>query len=137
MAAKSDNNATIAAARSLYWWMLRRRVEIFEYERTKLHTKLFVVDDTVHIGSANFDMRSLFLNLEMMLRIKDSGFADAMRRFVDGEVANSVCITREAHRAQRTWFNRLKWGIAYFLVAVADYGISHRLNFAGEPPPPD
>ncbi|MGS1015860.1 phospholipase D-like domain-containing protein [Allosphingosinicella humi] len=134
-AAKSDNNATIGAARHTYWQLLKRGVEIYEYQPTKLHTKLFVLDDVVHIGSANFDMRSLFLNLEMMLRIDDAGFARSMRRFVDGEVANSVRITRESHRAQRTWFNRLKWGIAYFLVAVADYRISHRLNFAGEPPP--
>jgi DNA-binding response OmpR family regulator len=34
-------------------------------------------------------MRSLFLNLEMMLRIEDAGFAKAMRRFVDGETAVS------------------------------------------------
>ena len=44
-----------------------------------------------------------------------------MRRFVDDEIANSVRITPEAHRAQRSWFNRLKWGLAYFFVAVADY----------------
>ena len=134
-AAKSDNNATIGAARHTYWQLLKRGVEIYEYQPTKLHTKLFVLDDVVHIGSANFDMRSLFLNLEMMLRIDDAEFAQSMRRFVDGEVANSVRITPEGHRAQRTWFNRLKWGIAYFLVAVADYRISHRLNFAGEPMP--
>jgi cardiolipin synthase len=128
-AAKSDNMATIAAARSLYWWMLKRRVKIFEYERTKLHTKLFVVDDTVHIGSANFDMRSLFLNLEMMLRVDDKPFADAMRAFVDGEVAASQEITIESHRKQRTLLNRLKWALGYFLVAVADYRVSRGLNF--------
>src|SRR3546814_1520412 len=32
----------------------------------KLHMKLIVVDDAVYVGSANFDMRSLFLNLEIM-----------------------------------------------------------------------
>jgi cardiolipin synthase len=93
---------------------------------------LFVLDEVVHIGSANFDMRSLFLNLEMMLRVEDPGFADAMHLYVDGEVANSVEITLEAHRAQRTLFNRLRWGLAYFLMAVADYRIAHRLNFYGE-----
>ena len=82
-AAKSDNNATIGAARYTYWSLLRRGVEIFEYQPTKLHTKLFVIDDVVHIGSANFDMRSLYLNLEMMLRVEDPGFAAAMRRFVE------------------------------------------------------
>jgi cardiolipin synthase len=134
-ASKSDNGATINAARHSYWLLLKRGVEIYEYQPTKLHTKLFVLDDVVHIGSANFDMRSLFLNLEMMLRVDDPDFARAMHRFVDGEIADSVRITRDAHRAKRTWFNRMKWGIAYFLVAIADYGISHRLNFAGEARP--
>ncbi|HEX8622086.1 MAG TPA: phosphatidylserine/phosphatidylglycerophosphate/cardiolipin synthase family protein [Allosphingosinicella sp.] len=128
-ASKSDNNATIAAARSTYWWLLRRGVEIFEYRPTKLHTKLFVVGDVVHIGSANFDMRSLFLNLEMMLRIDDPGFAAAMRRFVDGEVAYCEPVTLESHRRNRTWLNRLRWAIGYFIVAVADYRIAKRLNF--------
>nr|WP_295373570.1 phosphatidylserine/phosphatidylglycerophosphate/cardiolipin synthase family protein [uncultured Sphingosinicella sp.] len=128
-AAKSDNTSTIAAARSTYWWLLKRRVEIYEYQPTKLHSKLFVVDDVVHIGSANFDMRSLFLNLEMMLRVDDKAFADAMRRFVDGEVANSEPITREKHNAQRSLLNRLHWGFGYFILAVADYRISRTLNF--------
>jgi cardiolipin synthase A/B len=128
-AAKSDNMATIAAARSTYWWLLKRGVEVFEYQPTKLHTKLFVVDDVVHIGSANFDMRSLFLNLEMMLRVEDKAFAAAMRRFVDGEVADSEPITREKHKAQRSFFNRLRWWLGYFIVAVADYRISRVLNF--------
>ncbi|WP_129792003.1 phosphatidylserine/phosphatidylglycerophosphate/cardiolipin synthase family protein [Sphingosinicella sp. CPCC 101087] len=132
-AAKSDNGATVSAARHTYWLLLKRGVRIFEYQPTKMHTKLFVLDDVVHIGSANFDMRSLYLNLEMMLRIEDPGFAGAMRRFVDGEVAQSVEITLDTHSRQRTLFNRLRWGFAYFLLAIADYRISHRLNFRNEP----
>ncbi len=131
-AAKSDNNATILAARSTYLWLLKRGVEIYEYQPTKLHTKLFVVDRVVHIGSANFDMRSLFLNLEMMLRVDDAGFSTAMHRFVDAEIGQSRQITPELHRAQRSWLNRLRWGLAYFLVAVADYRISRRLNFGAD-----
>ena len=128
-AAKSDNTATISAARNTYWWLLKRGVRIFEYQPTKLHTKLFVVDDVVHIGSANFDMRSLFLNLEMMLRVDDADFAAAMRRFVDGEIEGSREVTQESHRRQRSWLNRARWAVSYFLVAVADYRISRRLNF--------
>jgi cardiolipin synthase len=128
-ASKSDNTATIAAARSTYWWLLRRGISLFEYLPTKLHTKLFVVDDVVHIGSANFDMRSLFLNLEMMLRVDDAGFAAAMRRFVDGEVADSQAVTLASHGRNRTLINRLRWAIGYFIVAVADYRIAKRLNF--------
>ncbi len=131
-AAKSDNRATIGAARNTYWYLLKRRVEIFEYQPTKLHTKLFVVDNVVHIGSANFDMRSLFLNLEMMLRVEDEAFAAAMREFVDGEVAESKQITIAEHRKARTPFARIRWWLAYFLVAIADYRISRRLNFGFE-----
>jgi cardiolipin synthase A/B len=130
--AKTDHQSTVGAARHTYWALLRRGAHIFEYVATKLHTKLFVLDDVTYVGSANFDMRSLFLNLEMMLRIDDKGFAEAMRRYVDGEIAQSKEITIAAHRKQRTLLNRIKWGIAYFLVAIADYRIAHRLNFAGE-----
>ena len=128
-AARSDNTATINAARNTYWWLLKRKVKIFEYQPAKLHTKLFVVDDVVHIGSANFDMRSLFLNLEMMLRVEDATFAAAMRRYVDGEIAQSQAITLQSHGKDRTLVNRLRWAFSYFLVAVADYRISRRLNF--------
>lgn len=128
-AAKSDNRATIGAARFSYWRLLKRGVEIYEYQPTKLHTKLIVIDDVVHIGSANFDMRSLYLNLEMMLRVDDPGFAAMMRGFVEGEIADSRPITAKAHRARMTWWNRLTWGIGYFVVATADYNLSRRLNF--------
>jgi len=129
---KTDHQSTVGAARHTYWALLRRGARIFEYVATKLHTKLFVLDDVAYVGSANFDMRSLFLNLELMLRVDDKAFAEAMRAYVEGEIANSTEITLEAHRKQRTLLNRIKWGIAYFLVAIADYRIAHRLNFAGE-----
>ncbi len=128
-AARSDNSATIMAARHNYWRLLKRGVEIYEYQPTKLHTKLFVVDDVVHIGSANFDMRSLYLNLEMMLRVEDATFAAQMRTLVDREVADSQPITRAGYVAWRTPFNRIKWGIAHFLVAILDYNVTRRLNF--------
>jgi cardiolipin synthase len=132
--ARTDHQSTVGAARHTYWVLLKRGARIFEYQATKLHTKLFVLDDVVYIGSANFDMRSLFLNLEMMLRVEDPLFAKVMRQYVDGEIANSHEITVQEHRKQRTWLNRLRWGLAYFVVAIADYRIAHRLNFGGERP---
>lgn len=128
-AAKSDNSATIGAARHCYRRLLKAGVRIFEYQPTKLHTKLFVIDDAVHSGSANFDMRSLYINLEIMLRIADAPFAGYMRAYVDGELERSEEITRESHRARSNWLNRLRWSIEYFLVAVLDYNVTRRLNF--------
>jgi cardiolipin synthase len=129
MAAKSDNGATIGAARHTYLRLLRSPVEIYEYQPTKLHSKLIVIDDIVHIGSANLDMRSLYLNLEVMLRIEDAALARMMRRFIDGEAAASTKVSRTAHRRRLTWYNRLIWGLCYFVVATTDYNVSRRLNF--------
>lgn len=128
-AAKSDNGATIGAARHTYSRLLRSCVEVYEYQPTKLHTKLIVIDDVVHIGSANFDMRSLYLNLEVMLRIEDASLAAMLRRYVDAEAADSVRVTLADHKRRCTWFNRLKWAICYFVVATTDYSVTRRLNF--------
>ena len=128
-ASKSDNNATIAAARFTYRGLLKKGVRIFEYRPRKLHTKLYLVDDVVHIGSANFDMRSLFINLEMMLRIDHAGFAAIVRRYVDGEIDRSVEVTPESYRAATSIFQRLRQFIAYVMIAFVDPGLSRGLNF--------
>ncbi len=127
-AAKSDNHTTIAAARHSYSRLLRRNVDIYEYESAKLHTKLAIVGDTVHLGSSNFDYRSLYLNLEVMLRIQDAGFADAMRDYFERELEQSKWITPAVHKRRANPWRRFKWAIAHFLVTVLDYTVSRRLN---------
>jgi len=127
-AAKSDNEATISAARHTYKRLLRQGVEIFEYAPAKLHSKLVVLDDIVHIGSSNFDIRSLYLNLEMMLRVDDPAFAAMMRAYFEQECANSTPITRAVHKQRSTLFNRLRWAASFFLVSSADYSVTRRLN---------
>jgi len=125
---KTDHEVAIAAARHTYHRLLRRGVQVFEYQRLKLHTKLFVMDDVVHIGSANFDVRSLFLNLEIMLRVEDQEFADHMRRYVAGEIADSRKI-RPAIHERAGWLTRLRWALAYYLMAVVDASVTRRLSF--------
>jgi len=131
-AAKSDNTATIAAARHSYSRLIRRHVEMYEYQPAKLHTKLAIIDDIVHIGSSNFDYRSLYLNLEVMLRIEDAGFAAAMRRYFDGELAQCKWITPALHKRRSSPWRRIKWAIAHFLVNIMDYRVTRRLNFGAE-----
>lgn len=131
-AARSDNNATIAAARHSYSRLLRRHVEMYEYQPARLHTKLVVIDDIVHIGSSNFDYRSFYLNLEVMLRIHDPGFAAAMRAYFERELAKCKQITPSLHRQRANPWRRLKWAISHFLVNVMDYTVTRRLNFRAE-----
>jgi cardiolipin synthase len=126
-ASKSDNTATINAARSTYARLLRRGVKLFEYQPTKLHSKLLVMDNVVHIGSSNFDTRSLYLNMEMMLRVEDSKFAAAMRRYFEAELGDCTEITPAEYKARATWWQRLRWKIAWFMVTSLDYTVTRRL----------
>lgn len=127
-AAKSDNHATIAAARYTYKNLLRRGVEIFEYQPTKLHSKLIVMDEIVHIGSSNLDIRSLYLNLELMLRVDDPAFAALLRAYFQNELASSEPITAQLHSKRSSWWIRIVQAISFFLVTTADYTITRRLN---------
>jgi cardiolipin synthase len=127
-AGKSDNGATIGATRSLYDYLLKRRAEIYEFEACKLHTKLIVIDDKSYFGSANFDMRSLFLNLEVMLRIEDKALAERLSDYIARHVPASEHITPSLHKKRGTLLNRIRWNLSWFLVAVVDYTVSRRLN---------
>lgn len=132
LASKNDHGAAIWASRFTYAGLLRKRVQIYEYQPTKLHTKLFLIGDVVYIGSANYDIRSLFLNLEMMLRIEDHGFAAHVRRYVDGEVAQSEMITPALYKARTGPWTRVKQAAAFFVMTVLDYNVTKRLNFGPE-----
>jgi cardiolipin synthase len=129
----SDNIATISAARHLYGRLLRGGVELFEYQCGKLHMKLVVIDDVVYVGSANFDKRSLFLNVELMLRIQDAPFAEAVRTIITRRESEANPIGMKAWRSMAHPIARLRWLFSYLLVAVVDYTVTRRLNFRREP----
>jgi cardiolipin synthase len=126
---RSDNTATIGAQRHLYRRLLDAGVSIFEYRPQKLHMKLIVIDDIVYVGSANFDMRSLFINLELMLRIEDPPFAEEARALVDRMAQDSHAIDEVAYRKMSGPIRSVLWWLQYLLVGVLDYTVTRRLNF--------
>lgn len=126
--AKSDNGATIGAARAYYTRLLQAGARIWEFEPCKLHTKLIVLDDAVYLGSANFDARSLFINLEIVLFIQDAALAKRLSRFMDSQLLASLEITPELHAQRATWWNRMRWRLSRFLVAAVDYTVTRGLN---------
>ena len=124
-----DHQRAVDAARFTYAGLLRKGVRVFEYQATKMHTKLFVIDDVVFIGSANFDVRSTFLNMEIMLRVEDAAFAAHCRAYVEGEIANSEEITPAVYRARTTPWRRVKQAMAYAVIAVVDLEVTRTLNW--------
>lgn len=137
MAARSDNAATIGASRLLYGYLLRKTADVWEYQPCKLHMKLIIIDDIVYIGSANFDVRSLFVNVEVMLRVADADFAEKMRRFLSKLQPDCEIITPTSHKARAGWLTRIRWTLAWFVVGVVDYTVSRKLNFGLSDPDPE
>ncbi len=128
MAGKSDNGATIAAARATYGALLRSRAKVYEFQPCKLHMKLIVIDDATYFGSANFDHRSLRINMELMVRVESAELADQVRAMVDTMVAASEEITPALHNRRRGLLGGLQWLLGWMLVSVIDYTVARRLN---------
>lgn len=126
--ARSDHPVPRYASRALFRNLLQAGARIWEFQPCRLHTKLIVLDDTIYLGSANFDLRSLYLNLEIVLRIEDAALAARMREFVAWHLPASLEVTPALHAARSTWFNRLYWRACWFLVSMVDYTVSRRLN---------
>ncbi len=126
--AKTDHTATLHAARAYYTRLLRAGVRIWEFESCRLHTKLIVLDDAVYLGSANFDARSLYINLEIVLYVEDPALAQRLRDYVDGLLGAAREITPEIQARRATLWNRIRWRLALMLVVAIDYTVNRRFN---------
>ena len=100
---------------------------------TKLHTKLVVLDDVVHIGSSNLDIRSLYLNMELMLRVDDGEFAADDAQLFRGRAGAVRADHAGSAEAARDLAQPDPLGdVSFFLVTSFDYGVTRRLNFGLE-----
>ncbi len=124
--AKSDVPMALHASRRFYRTLLAAGVEIFEYQPQILHAKLIVIDDVAYVGSANLDTRSLHINYELSLRLKNPQVAEGGRQLFAESLAHSQRIGLAEWRASQTFWSRLKQRWAYFLLARMDLYVARR-----------
>ena len=104
---KVDSFLTRYASRSYYDDLLDAGVEIQLYRGGLLHTKSISVDGTMSMfGTANLDMRSLWLNYEVALFIYHREFADALHTLQKTYIGQSVRLD-SADWAMRPFGQRL------------------------------
>src|SRR5688572_16130055 len=103
--AKSDVPLSQLASRRLYRMLMRAGVEIYEYQPQILHSKLIVIDDQVFVGSANLDTRSLWINYELVLSLKDAALANQARTIFEEDLAHSCRIQLSTWRKARTFWD--------------------------------
>jgi cardiolipin synthase len=120
LAGKSDVRLSQLASRKLYRPLLKRGVEIYEYQPQVLHAKLFLVDEQVYVGSSNLDARSLNINYELLVRISEQRVVGEAHEIFREVLAHSRRVELKAWRRSRTFWTKLMEEWAYFLLARVD-----------------
>lgn len=127
------------ASRYLYRWLLRNRIQLFEWTPTVLHGKIAVVDDHWStVGSYNINYLSAYESIELNFEVWDkkttSGVAETIQEIIENECDP---INAETFRQTRTIANQLKEWFAYrffrFMIRVMlifggrtrKYGVNH------------
>jgi cardiolipin synthase len=120
LAGKTDVPLAQLAARTLYGALLKAGVRIWEYQPQVLHAKLAIVDQTVFVGTANLDARSLGINYELMVHLADTRLAAEAAAAFAADVRQSHEISLAQWRSTRTWLTRLRGAWARFLLTKVD-----------------
>jgi cardiolipin synthase len=77
--AVNDSTLVTFASRAFFDELLAAGAQLLQFEGGLLHTKSVTIDDSFALfGTVNLDMRSLYLNFELMLAVYDSGFNTAL-----------------------------------------------------------
>lgn len=94
--------------RHLMGKLIKKGIEIYQYQPRMLHSKTMVVDKKWStLGSANFDNRSFALNDEMNLAVFDEDFANLLTDEMEKDIQQSKIITYEKWK-NRSWMERRK-----------------------------
>jgi cardiolipin synthase len=120
LAGKSDVRLSQLASRRLYRSLLKRGVEIYEYQPQVLHAKLFVIDEQVYVGSSNLDARSLNINYELLVRIDEPNVVREGRAIFEGILSHSRRVEWKTWKRSRTFWQKLMEEWAYLLLARLD-----------------
>jgi cardiolipin synthase len=105
--AQTDVNVVRLAGRAWYTTLLAGGVRVYEWQPTTLHAKTFVIDgEWATIGSMNFDNRSLALNDEATLMVRDGALGQRMEEIFLDDLRSAREITLERF-SQRSWFQRI------------------------------
>ncbi|MFQ5428967.1 MAG: cardiolipin synthase [Phycisphaerae bacterium] len=88
--ARSDHWLVLWAGRSFYDVLLEAGVEVYEYDRGMLHSKVAIVDARwAMVGSANMDIRSFRINFELTSMLYDNDVAGELQDDFDGLCATA------------------------------------------------
>lgn len=107
------------ATHAAYGLFLRYNIEIYEYRKSFMHSKVAVVDDKwATVGSSNIDPMSLLLAHEANVMVLDRGFAVLLREDIEHAIESGGYQIRAADWDGRHIFRRFFSWATYLLVRI-------------------
>jgi cardiolipin synthase A/B len=122
-AGMSDVRTAKYAERYLYSWLLRNRIELYEYQPNILHGKIAVCDsEWTTLGSYNINDISAYASIETNLNVRDTKFATETEELLK-EIIEKDCIriTTETYLRSRNLLKRLIEWFSYQFVRMLLY----------------
>jgi len=119
LAGTSDIKVAKYAERYMYRWLLKNRIEIFEYGKSVLHGKMATCDgEWITVGSYNINTISAYASIELNLAISDPAFTKQAEQQLDEIMLNDcVKITSQNLKASG-WITKTGQRAAYYLYRV-------------------
>jgi cardiolipin synthase len=106
----TDSRFVRRAGCYLYEGLMRAGVHLYEYEPSLIHQKIMIVDGIwSHIGSTNFDERSLALNEEAGVGLRDATVAADLRRSFERDLESSHEMDPDRWRQRGRWRRAFEW----------------------------
>ncbi len=120
VAGTSDVMFVKYAERWLYDWLLRRGIELYEYQKNVLHCKVAICDDAwLTVGSYNLNNLSAYASLELNLDVRNPEFVKDVREIVDTIIRNDcVRILPEQLKKTRNIFTQFGRWLSYQFVRM-------------------
>lgn len=105
------------ASHALYSAFLRHGIEIYEYHKSFMHSKVAVIDGYwATVGSSNIDPFSLLLAREANVIIQDAVFGAELRADLECAIANNSRKVRPERWKRGQWSKRFFSWVVYGLV---------------------
>lgn len=122
-AGSSDIAVAKYAEKYMYDWLLRNRIEIYEYLPTVLHGKIAVCDGQwMTVGSYNINNISAYASIELNMNVRDAGFTKEVETLLQQIIdRDCVRITKENHAQARNIFKQFARWVSYEFIRLTVY----------------
>ena len=135
LAGPSDVILGKLAERYLYPWLLRNKVEIYEYQKSILHGKISVCDGQwVTVGSYNLNELSAKASVELNVDVLETAFSEEVQTNLEQIIQQDCIRVSEKTKAHAGPFDRIVQLAAFelcrlILFMFTFYFKQHRINY--------